>query len=86
MLTQKGDAGPSQVAALAAVLYESVAGGASVGFLAPLTQTAAEDCFRHIIDEIAGGRRILFAAFADLKLLGTVLVLVIATRQCFGNG
>ena len=36
MLTQKGDAGPSQVAALAAVLCACEEGGASAGFLAPL--------------------------------------------------
>jgi GNAT superfamily N-acetyltransferase len=60
--------------ALAAVLTDCVEGGASVGFMLPFPQTAAESFFRKILADVERGERILLAAFADSELLGTVQI------------
>ena len=52
----------AQEEALAAVLLDAVAGGASVSFMADFTHADAVAYFRGIATEVAAGRRLLFAA------------------------
>src|SRR5262249_51775766 len=60
------------VAGLADVLVDCVAGGASVGFMAPLTRARAESFWQRIaMDVAAGGRALLVAEDAD-GICGTV--------------
>jgi GNAT superfamily N-acetyltransferase len=63
---------------LAAVLADCVAGGASVGYLAPFSHEQARSAFEAFAVEVEHGRRLLLAAFADGQLVGTVQV-VLAT-------
>ena len=59
---------------LAAVLVDCVAGGASVGYMAPFSHEDARDAFGAWTVEVEDGRRLLLAAFADDELVGTVQV------------
>jgi GNAT superfamily N-acetyltransferase len=60
--------------ALGEVLADCVAGGASVSFMAPFSQGDAVAFFEKLLPEIERGERILLAAYADGKLVGTVQV------------
>jgi len=60
--------------ALAALLTDVVAGGASVGFMADMSHADAQDFWRETVAGIESGRTILFAAFDDGRLVGTVLL------------
>jgi ribosomal protein S18 acetylase RimI-like enzyme len=60
---------------LAAVLLDCVEGGASVSFLASLSQAEAESFFEGVLDGVQRGERILLAAFLDFQVVGTVQVL-----------
>jgi GNAT superfamily N-acetyltransferase len=51
-----------QIEALAAVLMDCVEGGASVGFMQPLTAERAQAFWRRIADEVAAGARALLIA------------------------
>jgi GNAT superfamily N-acetyltransferase len=62
------------VGQLADVLLDCVAGGASVSFMASLTQAEAESFFEGVVEGVERGDRILLAAFLDSKLVGTVQV------------
>src|SRR5258708_4754535 len=63
--------------ALADILIDCVAGGASVSFMAPLARTKAEAFWRAVADRIAAGECLLFAAeAADGALVGTVQVVL----------
>jgi GNAT superfamily N-acetyltransferase len=64
-----------QIAPLAEVLRDCVQGGASVRFMAPLSQDEARAAFDAVASDVESGRRILLAAFADGVLVGTVQVL-----------
>lgn len=64
------------VDALAAVLVDCVAGGASVSYMAPFSQGQGRDVFEAVADEAKQGRRLLLAAFADGDLVGTVQVIL----------
>jgi len=64
------------LAALAEVLLDCVQGGASVGFMASLTKAEAEAFFEKVIAGVQHGDRILLAAFADSKLIGTAQLLI----------
>jgi GNAT superfamily N-acetyltransferase len=66
----------AQLDGLAAVLADCVAGGASVSYLAPFTHEHARDAFEVVAAEVAEGRRLLLAAFAEGELVGTVQVLL----------
>jgi len=59
---------------LAAVLADCVAGGASVSYLAPFPQEQARSAFERVADEVEQHRRLLLAAFAEGRLVGTVQV------------
>jgi GNAT superfamily N-acetyltransferase len=65
-----GDASTHR-AALAGILADCVARGASVGFMAPFSQTDAEAWWRGVVEEVAAGRTILFAAEAGGEIVGT---------------
>jgi len=62
--------------ALAAVLEDCVAGGASVSYLAPFSRAQARAAFEAFAAEVEHGRRVLLGAFADGRLVGTVQVLL----------
>lgn len=59
---------------LAAVLADCVAGGASVGYLAPFSHGDARAAFEGWLDELEARRRLLLAAFLHGELVGTVQV------------
>jgi GNAT superfamily N-acetyltransferase len=61
--------------ALAEVLVDCVAGGASVSYMAGLTHEEARAAFADFVAEVERGRRFLLAAFLDGVLVGTVQVL-----------
>jgi len=61
--------------ALAEVLLDCVQGGASVSFMASFSMADAESFFDKVLDGVERADRMLFAAFGDSKLLGTVQVL-----------
>jgi GNAT superfamily N-acetyltransferase len=62
------------VDALAALLTDVVASGASVGFMAGMSPADAQDFWRETIAGIESGRTILFAAFDGGRLVGGVLL------------
>lgn len=63
------------VGGLAGVLVDCVQGGASVGFMASLAPAEAEAFFQKAANGVEQGDRILLAAFADGRLVGTVQLL-----------
>ena len=65
-----------QLDALAAVLHDCVAGGASVSYMAPFSQRDAREAFEAVAAEVEQGRRLLLAAFADGEVVGTVQVIL----------
>jgi len=67
--------GRQYVGALADVLLDCVAGGASVSFMASLSKPEAEAFFARVAEGVERGDRILLAAFVDAELLGTVQIL-----------
>jgi ribosomal protein S18 acetylase RimI-like enzyme len=58
--------------ALVELLQDSVAGGASVGFLPPLTEAAARDYWHDTIASVAQGELLLLVARQDGQVVGTV--------------
>jgi len=62
--------------ALAAVLFDCVAGGASVGYVEPFTEEDARTAFDGFVAEAEQGRRLILAAFADGDLVGSVQVIL----------
>lgn len=65
-----------QLDALAGVLHDCVAGGASVSYMAPFSHEQARVAFEAFAAEVEQGRRLLLAAFADGGLVGTVQVIL----------
>jgi len=66
----------AQLDALAAVLHDCVAGGASVSYMAPFSPEQARDAFAGFAVDVERGRRLLLAAFAGGALVGTVQVIL----------
>ena len=66
----------AQLDALAAVLADCVAGGASVSYMAPFSHEDARRVFEGFAAEAEQGRRLLLAAFADGALVGTVQIIL----------
>ena len=62
--------------ALAGVLADCVAGGASVSFMAPFTHQQGREAFEAVAADVEQGRRVLLAAFLDGELVGTVQVIL----------
>jgi GNAT superfamily N-acetyltransferase len=67
--------GRQYIGALADVLLDCVAGGASVSFMASLSKAEAEAFFENVLEGVECGERILLAAFVDGNLVGTVQIL-----------
>lgn len=61
---------------LGRVLHDCVAGGASVGYMAPFALEEARAAFEGFVAEAQRGRRLVLAAFADGELVGTVQVIL----------
>ena len=61
-----------QIAELADVLVDCVAGGAPVSFLHPLASAKAEAFWRHVADGVAAGERALLVAEDADGIAGTV--------------
>jgi ribosomal protein S18 acetylase RimI-like enzyme len=66
----------AQLSALADVLADCVAGGASVSYLAPFSQEDARAAFAGMVDEAEAGRRLILGAFTEARLVGTVQVIL----------
>jgi GNAT superfamily N-acetyltransferase len=58
--------------ALAEILADCIAGGASVGFMPPFTVADARRWWDGVIAAVAENRTVLLGAYADGELLGTV--------------
>ena len=65
-----------QLDALAGVLHDSVAGGASVSYLAPFSLEDARRAFAGFAAEVEQGRRLVLGAFLVGELVGTVQVVL----------
>ncbi len=65
-----------QLDALAAVLHDCVAGGASVSYMAPFSLEEARSAFAGFVAEAEEGRRLILAAFVEGDLVGTVQVIL----------
>jgi GNAT superfamily N-acetyltransferase len=63
---------PTDIDALAQVLIDCVAGGASVSFMHPLALLRAREFWQHVADEVARGERALLVADDDQGVAGTV--------------
>jgi GNAT superfamily N-acetyltransferase len=61
---------------LAAVLADCVAGGASVSYMAPFSHEQARAAFAGFAAEVDLGHRLILAAFAGDRLVGTVQVIL----------
>ena len=65
-----------QLDALAAVLHDCVAGGASVSYMAPFSPEDARSAFAGFVAEAEQGRRLILGAFVAGELVGTVQVIL----------
>jgi GNAT superfamily N-acetyltransferase len=71
-----------QLDALARVLADCVAGGASVGYMEPFSQADARAVYKDYVRDAEQGRRIIFGAFVNDELVGTAqLVLAVPPNQ-----
>lgn len=66
----------THVEQLAEVLVDCVQGGASIGFMHPLTHDRAVAFWRRVADDAAAGRRALLVAEGALGVCGTVQLLL----------
>ncbi len=66
----------SQVLALAEVLMDCVAGGASVSFMQPLAIDKAQSFWRQVAEGVFKGERALFVAENDSGIVGTVQLIL----------
>jgi GNAT superfamily N-acetyltransferase len=66
----------AQLDALAGVLEDCVAGGASVGYMWPFSHEDARAAFEGFAAEVAQGRRLILAALDNGELVGTVQVIL----------
>jgi GNAT superfamily N-acetyltransferase len=72
----------AQIEALADVLIDCVDGGASVGFMSPMSRAKATTFWRRVADGVANGRRALLVAEDEHGICGTVhLLLQLADNQ-----
>jgi ribosomal protein S18 acetylase RimI-like enzyme len=63
---------PAVLEQLVTLLRDAVEDGASVGFLAPLTDRVAIDYWRGRLEEVGSGRCIILGAWEDGEMTGTV--------------
>ena len=62
------------LSALADLLLDCIAGGASVGFMSVLSKPDAEAYFQDVVQRVEQGDRTLLGAFFDQLLVGTVQI------------
>ena len=67
---------PADIDGLADVLVDCVEGGASVGFMLPMTRAKALACWRKVADSAAREERILIVAEEGGRIVGTVQVVL----------
>ncbi|HZH12220.1 MAG TPA: GNAT family N-acetyltransferase [Microvirga sp.] len=65
-----------QIGPLSTVLIDCVEGGASVGFMLPMTRDKAETFWRGVANSVAAGERILLVAEDGGEIIGTVQVVL----------
>jgi GNAT superfamily N-acetyltransferase len=65
-----------QLDALAGVLADCVAGGASVGYMDPFSHADARAVYEDYVRDAERGRRIILGAFLDGNLVGTAQLVV----------
>lgn len=65
-----------KVDALSDILIDCVEGGASVGFMAPMTQDKADAFWKGVVSGVKAGERILLVAENDGEISGTVQVIL----------
>jgi GNAT superfamily N-acetyltransferase len=70
------DPSESDISGLANLLIDCVEGGASVGFMLPMTQEKALGFWRGVAAQVARGARVLLVAEADGEIIGTVQVIL----------
>jgi GNAT superfamily N-acetyltransferase len=76
------DEAREQLDALAGVLADCVAGGASVGYMEPFSHADARTVYEDYVRDAEQGRRIILGAFLDGNLVGTAqLVLAVPPNQ-----
>jgi len=68
--------GPTEIAGLAAVLADCVAGGASVSFMLPLPLEKAAAYWRTLGAAVQRGEMVVLAAYEGATILGTVSLLL----------
>jgi GNAT superfamily N-acetyltransferase len=66
----------AHVEGLAALTIDCVDGGASIGFMLPLTHAHAASFWRGVADDVEAGRRALLVAEDALGICGTVQLLL----------
>lgn len=64
------------IPALCEILIDCVEGGASVGFMTPMTPDKAQAFWRNVVQGVAIGQRALLVAEIDGQALGTVQVIL----------
>lgn len=74
----EGDDLHEQLDALAGVLHDCVAGGASVSYMSPFSHEQARAAFDGFAADAERGNRLVLAAFAEGELVGTVQVVLTA--------
>lgn len=72
MIRRLDTVGARDVAQLADVLIDCVAGGASVSFMHPLERAKAEDFWRGVAQDVHEGKRLLLVAEDEDGIAGTV--------------
>lgn len=74
------ETGAARLDELTALLLDSVAHGASIGFLAAITRGEAAAYWRSVLEELPGGARLLLGAFDEAGRLTGAVQLALATR------
>src|SRR5688572_3174121 len=65
-----------QIEGLADVLIDCVEGGASVGFMHPISREKALEFWRKISEQVGAGKRILLVAYDEVGICGTVQLIL----------
>ena len=65
-----------QIDELATVLIDVVEGGATVGFMMPITRDRAVSFWRRVAEDVAVGKRVLLVAEDDAGVCGTVQLIL----------
>jgi GNAT superfamily N-acetyltransferase len=66
----------AQLSDLGRLLIDCVRGGASVSFMASISNSQASDFFQRVAEALHRNERILLAAFIDGQLVGTVQITI----------